>query len=168
MNRHSIHAFTFPKTLPIILPNPSSFFLPHLFSSPLPTNSFFQNFVLKNGDQPEYIHPYLIKSSISSLPLSYTSLFLTLLSHIKSLKLILPFRSSITRIWIKPVISLFNDLNTTLDIQPNLRFFLVRGSLFLTFQVLQSVALSISTIHTILNCVLNSSKTKYKINLNNG
>lgn len=38
----------------------------------------------------------------------------------------------------------------------------------MTCQVLQNVALSISTIHAILDVVPNSSKTKFKINLNNG
>ncbi|GMP28493.1 hypothetical protein CsSME_00004011 [Camellia sinensis var. sinensis] len=71
--RRPTHPFIFPQTQSTILPDPSLFFSPHLLSSPLPTNSFFQNFVLKNGDQPEYIHPYLIKSSLSSLTLCYPS-----------------------------------------------------------------------------------------------
>ena len=66
----------FPMTDPssTVLPDPSKFFNPNLLSKPLPTNSFFQNFVLDNGDQPEYFHPYLIKSSNSSLSVSYPSL----------------------------------------------------------------------------------------------
>ncbi|KAL7612402.1 hypothetical protein Lser_V15G07562 [Lactuca serriola] len=169
MNRHSIHPFTFPETLSTVLPDPSSFFSPHLLSSPLPTNSFFQNFVLKNGDQPEYIHPYLIKSSLSSLSLSYPSLFSNTAFTYQI------FTADLTiSVLNNPnpnqthTISSFNDLSVTLDIQPSLRFFLVRGSPFLTCQVLQNVALSISTIHAILDFVPNSSKTKFKINLNNG
>lgn len=169
MNHHSLHPFTFPETLSTVLPDPSSFFSPNLLSSPLPTNSFFQNFVLKNGDQPEYIHPYLIKSSLSSLSLSYPSLFSnTAFTYqiftpdltISVLNIPNPNQTH--------TISSFNDLSVTLDIQPNLRFFLVRGSPFLTCQVLQSVPLSISTIHAILDIVPNSSKTKYRISLNNG
>uniref|UniRef100_A0A6V7QZ38 glucan endo-1,3-beta-D-glucosidase n=1 Tax=Ananas comosus var. bracteatus TaxID=296719 RepID=A0A6V7QZ38_ANACO len=71
-HRHDGHKpFLFPGIQSTVLPDPSPLFSPQLLSSPLPTNSFFQNFALKNGDQPEYIHPYLIKSSSSSLSLSF-------------------------------------------------------------------------------------------------
>ncbi|WJX70780.1 endo-1,3(4)-beta-glucanase [Trifolium repens] len=70
-NNNKNTSFLFPQTHSTALPDPSKFFSPNLLSTPLPTNSFFQNFVLKNGDQPEYIHPYLIKSSNSSLSVSY-------------------------------------------------------------------------------------------------
>ncbi|KAL4577356.1 hypothetical protein LXL04_013465 [Taraxacum kok-saghyz] len=168
ISRLSSHLFTFPETQSTVIPDPSSFFAPNLLLSPLPTNSFFQNFVLKNGDQPEYIHPYLVKSSLSSLSLSYPSLFsnTTLTYQIFTADLTIsvlnnpnPNRSH--------TISAFDDLSVTLDIQPSLRFFLVRGSPFLTCQVLHNVALSISTIHAILDFVPNRSKTKFKINLNN-
>ncbi|RHN50368.1 putative endo-1,3(4)-beta-glucanase [Medicago truncatula] len=69
-NKINTH-FLFPQGNSTVLPDPSKFFSPNLLSTPLPTNSFFQNFVLNNGDQPEYIHPYLIKSSDSSLSISY-------------------------------------------------------------------------------------------------
>ncbi|OMO89710.1 Glycoside hydrolase, family 81 [Corchorus capsularis] len=67
--------FLFPKAQSSVLPDPARFFSPNLLSSPLPTNSFFQNFTLKNGDQPEYIHPYLLKSADSSLSICYPSQF---------------------------------------------------------------------------------------------
>ncbi|XP_020114093.1 uncharacterized protein LOC109728152 [Ananas comosus] len=77
-HRHDGHKpFLFPGVQSTVLPDPSPLFSPQLLSSPLPTNSFFQNFALKNGDQPEYIHPYLIKSSSSSLSLSFPSRFAT-------------------------------------------------------------------------------------------
>lgn len=44
-------------------------------TSALHRNSFFQNFTLKAGDQDEYVHPYLIKLSLSSLSVSYPSRF---------------------------------------------------------------------------------------------
>ena len=56
-------SYIFPQTQSTVLPDPSKFFSSNLLSSPLPTNSFFQNFVIPNGTQPEYIHPYLIQSS---------------------------------------------------------------------------------------------------------
>ncbi|KAI3930267.1 hypothetical protein MKW92_033844 [Papaver armeniacum] len=42
------------ETNSTILPNPSKFFSPHLLSSPLPTNSFFQNFTQKRPFCLEY------------------------------------------------------------------------------------------------------------------
>ncbi|CAA6661487.1 unnamed protein product [Spirodela intermedia] len=65
--------FRFPETESVVLPDPSAFFSKRLLSSPLPTNSFFQNFVLNDGDQPEYIHPYLVKSSGAAVGLSFPS-----------------------------------------------------------------------------------------------
>ncbi|RYQ78969.1 hypothetical protein Ahy_Scaffold8g108440 [Arachis hypogaea] len=67
--------FLFPLTNSRVLPDPSKFFSKNLFfSSSLSTNSFFQNFVLNDGNIQEYIHPYLIKPSDSSLSLCYPSL----------------------------------------------------------------------------------------------
>ncbi|KAL3629527.1 hypothetical protein CASFOL_026749 [Castilleja foliolosa] len=169
-NHHSrSRPFTFPQTHSTVLPDPSTFFSHHLLSNPLPTNSFFQNFVLKNGDQPEYIHPYLIKSSQSSLSLSYPSLFKNP-SFIY--QVFIPDLTISTLDNHNPnathTISSFDHLSVTLDFpSSNLRFFLVRGSPFLTCNVLSKVSLSISTIHAILGLTPNSSCTKYTIKLNN-
>ncbi|XP_028778030.1 probable endo-1,3(4)-beta-glucanase ARB_01444 [Neltuma alba] len=160
--------FLFPQAQSTVLPEPSNFFSPNL-STPLPTNSFFQNFVLKNGDQAEYIHPYLIKSSNSSLSLSYPTRFFT------SAFIYQTFVADLTIGKINPdsnakhVISSYDDLSVTLDIpSSNLRFFLVRGSPYLTVAVTQRTALSIKTIHAILSFSSNDSLTKYTIQLNNG
>nr|GEX19388.1 probable endo-1,3(4)-beta-glucanase [Tanacetum cinerariifolium] len=162
------HPFTFPEAQSTVIPDPSTYFIPNLLSSPLPTNSFFQNFVLKKGDQAEYIHPYLIKSSPSSLSISYPSLFTSAPFTYQIFNADLTI-SAIDNHDPKQahVISSFNDLSVTLDL-PNLRFYLVRGCPFLTCHVLHEVALSISTIHAILDLTPNSSKTRYKFNLNNG
>ncbi|KAJ0905919.1 putative glucan endo-1,3-beta-D-glucosidase [Helianthus annuus] len=161
--------FTFPETTSTVVPSPTTFFSPNLLSSPLPTNSFFQNFTLKTGNQPEYIHPYLIKSSLSSLSISYPSLFsnpsFTYQIFNPDLTISVSNNPDPTR---PHVISSFNDLSLTLDIQPNLRFFLVRGSPFITCQILQPLQLSISTVHAILDLAPNSSNTRFKIRLNNG
>ncbi|XP_009600096.1 glucan endo-1,3-beta-D-glucosidase [Nicotiana tabacum] len=166
----SSQPFLFPSTQSTVLPDPSSFFAPHLLSNPLPTNSFFQNFVLKNGDQPEFIHPYLVKSSLSSLTLCYPSQF-----HNPAF-IYQNFIADLTITGLNNsnpntphVISSFDDLSVTLDLpSSNLRFFLVKGSPFITCNVLGNVALSISTIHAILECNSNSNRTKYTIKLNNG
>ncbi|KAI9083455.1 hypothetical protein K1719_034669 [Acacia pycnantha] len=161
--------FIFPQAQSTVLPEPSNFFPPNLLSTPLPTNSFFQNFVLKNGDQPEYIHPYLIKSSNSSVSLSYPSRFFT------SAYIYQTFNADLTIGNVNPVsnarhvISSYNDLSVTLDLpSSNLRFFLVRGSPYLTVAVTQRTALSIKTIHAILSFSSNDSLTKYTVQFNNG
>ncbi|XP_012575350.3 glucan endo-1,3-beta-D-glucosidase-like isoform X1 [Cicer arietinum] len=167
-----IKPFLFPHANSTVLPNPSNFFSPNLLSTPLPTNSFFQNFVLKNGDQPEYIHPYLIKSSNSSLSLSYPSRFL---NSSFTYQVFNPDLTISTSEKIEPFSNLnhkitsFNDLSVTLDIpSSNLRFFLVKGSPFLTFSVTQSTPLSITTIHAILSFSSNDSLTKHTFQFNNG
>nr|GLL39100.1 probable endo-1,3(4)-beta-glucanase ARB_01444 [Ipomoea trifida] len=161
--------FLFPHSQSTVLPDPSRFFAPHLLSNPLPTNSFFQNFVLKNGDQPEYIHPYLIKSSQSSLTLCYPPqlrgpAFISQTFHadltISALNNPNPNAPH--------VVSSFSDLSLILDLpSSNLRFFLVRGSPFLTCNVYTNISISISTIHAILECSSDDSRTKYTIRLNN-
>ncbi|KAI3799072.1 hypothetical protein L1987_34362 [Smallanthus sonchifolius] len=168
-NRGEADPFTFPERQSTVLPDPSSFFSPNLISSPLPTNSFFQNLVIEDGDQHEYIHPYIIKSANSTLSISYPSIF----SNTSFTQQIFTPDINIS-VFNNPnpnqthVVSSFSDLSITLDLQPGLRFFLVRGSPYLTCQIWQSVPLSISTIHKIRTFVPNTSKTKYKINLDNG
>jgi endo-1,3(4)-beta-glucanase len=66
-------------------------------------------------------------------------------------------------------ISSFNDLSVTLDLpSSNLRFFLVRGSPFLTFSVTQPTHLSITTIHAITYFGSNNSLKEHTIKFNNG
>lgn len=163
--------FLFPKTQSAVLPDPSPFFSPQLLPAPLPTNSFFQNLVLKTGDQPEYIHPYLVKSSASSLSLSYPSRFSNsaFIYQIFTADFTVSATNNNNPDRNRPhVISSFDDLSVTLDLpSANLRFFLVRGSPFLTAAVYRGASISISTIHAILHFSSNSSFTKYTIKLNN-
>ncbi|KAJ8568783.1 hypothetical protein K7X08_032414 [Anisodus acutangulus] len=168
--RPLLQPFLFPKAKSTVLPDPSQYFAHNLLSTPLPTNSFFQNFVLKNGDQPEYIHPYLIKSSNSSLSICYPPQFCNP-AFIYQI-----FNGDLTiSVLNNPnpnaphVISSFTDLSVTLDLtSSNLRFFLVRGCPFVTCNVIGDVALKISTIHAILECSWNATLTKYTVKLNNG
>ncbi|KAE9449426.1 hypothetical protein C3L33_18680, partial [Rhododendron williamsianum] len=163
------YPFRFPQTQSTVLPDPARFFSPLLLSSPLPTNSFFQNFVLKNGDQPEYVHPYLIKSSLSSLSLSYPSQFS---SPAFTYQVFTPDLTITSANNTNPssthVVSSFSDLGLTLDLPSSgLRFFLVRGSPYLTCVASSNVSIAISTVHAILQFNSNSSNTKYTITLNN-
>ncbi|XP_059670537.1 glucan endo-1,3-beta-D-glucosidase ARB_01444-like [Cornus florida] len=163
--------FLFPKAKSSVLPDPSLFFSPHLLSTPLPTNSFFQNFALNRTAQPEYIHPYLFKPSLSSLSLSYPSQFSnsSIISQIFKADLtISESKNNNKKNHSNHVISSYSDLSVTLDIpSSNLRFFLVRGSPFLTCSVAKRTELSISTIHTILRLSSNSALTKHAIKLKN-
>ncbi|CAL1409841.1 unnamed protein product [Linum trigynum] len=167
--RRPAFPFVFPQENSTVLPDPSVFFSTALLSSPLPTNSFFQNFTLKNGDQPEYIHPYLVKSTGSALSVSYPSI-----SH-NSAFTYQVFNADLTVSAAAPsaadrhVITSFNDLSVTLDFpSSNLRFFLVRGSPFLTCSVSRNTPISISTIHAILSCSSpTNSLNKYTVKLNN-
>ncbi|KAL0874321.1 hypothetical protein Bca101_024026 [Brassica carinata] len=163
--------YLFPKSDSTVLPDPSRFFSHELLSSPLPTNSFFQNFTLKNGDQAENFHPYLIKTSDSSLSISYPSL-----THNPDV-VYKAFTADITITGSDGpaqhsrkthLISSFSDLAVTLDFpSSNLRFFLVRGSPFVTCSVSNNSSVTISTTHAVLSLSGNSSSTKYTAKLNN-
>ncbi|KAG2404016.1 hypothetical protein LR48_Vigan843s002200 [Vigna angularis] len=163
--------FVFPQTQSTVLPDPSStYFSANLLSSPLPTNSFFQNFVLSNGSKPEYIHPYLIQTSKSSLSASYPLLFFTASVLYQTFVPDLTISSTQTlSTQQNHVISSHSDLGVTLDIpSSNLRFFLSRGSPFITASVKSSTSLSITTVHTILSLSPSNNKnTKYTLKLNN-
>ncbi|CAA0828347.1 glycosyl hydrolase family 81 protein [Striga hermonthica] len=68
----------------------------------------------------------------------------------------------------KHVISKYSDLSVTLDFPSNnLKFYLVRGSPFVTCKIRRKVPLSISTNHTIRALIPNTDLTKYTIKLNN-
>ncbi|TYI04006.1 hypothetical protein ES332_A11G384300v1 [Gossypium tomentosum] len=166
------YPFLFPKVQSSVLSDPSRFFSRNLLSSPLPTNSFFQNFTLKNGDQPEYIHPYFIKSAGSSLSICYPSFFhspsFIYQNFVPDLTIFATDKTTSASDK-SHVISSYSDLSLTLDIPSSkLRFFLVRGSPFLTCSVTRKTRISISTVHAILSFSSNSSLTKHTIKLNNG
>ncbi|KAJ4912123.1 glycosyl hydrolase family 81 protein [Raphanus sativus] len=170
-SRETNAPYLFPRSDSTVLPDPSRFFSHELLSSPLPTNSFFQNFTLKNGDQAENFHPYLIKTSPSSLSISYPSL-----THNPAV-VYKAFTADITITGSDGpdphsrkthLISSFSDLSVTLDFpSSNLRFFLVRGSPFVTCSVSNNSPITISTTHAVSSFSGNRSSTKYTAKLNN-
>jgi endo-1,3(4)-beta-glucanase len=165
---HRISPFSFPRTQSTVLPDPSRFFSPDLLSSPLPTNSFFQNYCLNNGTQAEYIHPYLIKSSLSSLSLCSPSRYHTPAYIYQTFTADLTISSTSDPSQTHQISS-YHDLSITLDLPPSLRFYLVRGSPYVTFTTLSGPTdLSISTVHAILSVTPNDSCTKYTITMNSG
>ncbi|KAG4925885.1 hypothetical protein JHK87_051425 [Glycine soja] len=162
--------FLFPQTQSTVLPSPSTYFSSNLLSSPLPTNSFFQNFVIPNGSQAEYIHPYLVKTSNSSLSASYPLLLFTTALLYQSFVPDITISSTQTHSnQQNREISSYSDLSVTLDIpSSNLRFFLSRGSPFITASVTSPTSLSITTVHTIVSLSSNDdNNTKYTLKLNN-
>ncbi|OIT05785.1 PREDICTED: probable endo-1,3(4)-beta-glucanase ARB_01444 [Nicotiana attenuata] len=168
-NHRPHHHFLFTEAKSKVLPNPSDYFSSQLLSTPLPTNSFFQNFVLKNGDTPEYIQPYLIRSANSSVSICYPS------QNITSALIEQIFRPDLTISAFKNpnptqhhIISSYSDLSVTLDLPSSkLRFFLVRGSPYITFAVSGNTSISISSVHPIRKLSCHSSFTKYTIRLRN-
>ncbi|XP_058112314.1 glucan endo-1,3-beta-D-glucosidase 1 [Magnolia sinica] len=159
--------FLFPQVQSSVLPDPSLFFSPPLLSSPLPTNSFFQNYTLNLGANPEYLHPYLIKSSNSSLSISYPTRFSTPSFIYQTFTADLTISAFQSTNPTNHIITAFHDLSVTLEIPPSLRFFLVRGCPFVTCSTLSTTRLSISTVHAILSLTSNPSNTKHVLKLNN-
>ncbi|XLT92600.1 hypothetical protein HN873_014275 [Arachis hypogaea] len=150
------------------LPDPPSFFSENLLSSPLPTHSFFQNFVLNGGDIEEYIHPYLIEPSDSSVSICYPSLSVSPHSIHQVFTRDLTISSS-TGSHSSHVISSFSDLSVTLEFpSSNLTFYLVRGSPYVTVSLSQHESLSITSIHKISSFSSNASPIKYTLQLHNG
>ncbi|MED6106104.1 hypothetical protein PIB30_001498 [Stylosanthes scabra] len=148
--------------------HPSMFFSSNLLSSPLPTNSFFDSFLLCNGDYPEYIHPYLIKPSSSSLSLCYPSRSVqcNCIYQVFNPDLII---SSLTSSQSHHVISSFTGLSLTLDFPySNLSFFLVRGCPYVALSISYQTPFSITTVHKFSSFTSNSSLTKYALRLDNG
>ncbi|KAL1214319.1 Glucan endo-1,3-beta-D-glucosidase [Cardamine amara subsp. amara] len=162
--------FLFPKTKSSFLPDPSRFFSKDLLSNPLPTKYFFQNFTPKNGDQAEYFHPYLIKSSASSLSISYPSLFNNSVFFYEVFEanvIISGSNRSDSHTRKSHLISSFSDLGVTLDFpSSNLRFFLVRGNPFITCSV-SGNSITISTNLAVRSFSGNSLTTKYTAKLTN-
>ncbi|KAJ1435327.1 Endo-1 [Sesbania bispinosa] len=122
--------------------------------------------------QPEYIHPYLIRSSNSSLSASYPFLFFSAAMlyqvFVPDFTISATQKTDTNSHGKNHVISSYSDLGVTLDIpSSNLRFFLVRGSPYITAFVTKPTSLSITTVHTIVSLSSNDGNTKYTLQLNN-
>ncbi|CAN6477527.1 unnamed protein product [Victoria cruziana] len=161
----------FPVTQSPVLPSPPPFFADNLRSPPLPTNAFWQNYVLNNGDQPEYIHPYLVKSSNNSLSISYPSLLVTLslisqvfLPDLTITSTTAPQSASSPQ----HTITHFDETSVTLSIPGGLSFPLVRGSPYITCIASAATGISISTTNRILTFSSSGDSTSHTIHLTNG
>ncbi|XP_021755427.1 endo-1,3(4)-beta-glucanase 1-like [Chenopodium quinoa] len=161
----STSQFCFPLAFSNITPNPSNFFSPKLLSSALPTTSFFTNFTLENGDQPIFVHPYLVKLSLSSLSLSYPSLT----SSSSSISQDFSPDFTISTSQSSPhLVSAFSDLTVTVDfLASDFRFLLARGSPYVTLEVSRPLPLLFATNSAIQTISSSSSQTKHRIELEN-
>lgn len=154
----------FPSVNNIAAPYPPPFFAEQLRHAPLPTNSPWQNLVLGNGTQPEYIHPYLLQSANGSLSISYPK---------RTVELGLIYQVFIANIIISAlvpghhVISSFDDLSVTLQLPGPVTVPLVRGSPYITC-IVEGGGLKISSAHARLRLYSSSHNTKHKIVFNNG
>lgn len=163
------HAFEsraqpFPTVNNSAAPDPPSFFRDDLRRLPLPTNSAWQNFVLKTGSQPEYIHPYLVQSKNGALTICYPP---------RAVQPGFIFQVFVANLIIScapkgsHVVSHFDDLSVTLDLPGPLTVPLVRGSPYITC-IVNGGDLQFSTIHAVLNVSSDNHDTKHKIVFNNG
>nr|ACF78535.1 unknown [Zea mays] len=160
----------FPRATSTVVPDPSRFFAPPLLAAPLPTNSFFQNFVLKNGDQPEYVHPYSVRSpGGAALDICYPSR-----NHSPSF-VIQTFVPDLTVSDAagsaqRHCVSAFDDLSVTLDVSPSLRAHLVRGCPYVTVTTTAgAVDISVASVHAFLDVAsCDDSGTKWRLGMNSG
>ncbi|GJN34155.1 hypothetical protein PR202_gb22798 [Eleusine coracana subsp. coracana] len=124
----------------MVIPDTTRFFAPRLLNAPLPTNTFFQNFVLKNGDQPEYIHTYSIRSAADELTVCHPAR-----THSASLvdqpfveDLTISFPSDANNGGHHRIVA-FDDLSVTIDVSPSLRAHLVRSCPYVTLTTTKCV-----------------------------
>jgi len=154
----------FPSVNNIAAPYPSPFFAEQLRHPPLPTNSAWQNLVLNNGTQPEYIHPYLLQSAHGSLSISYPN---------RVAQSGLVYQVFIANIIISAlvpghhIISSFDDLSVTLQLPGPITVPLVRGSPYITC-IVEGGGFKISSVHTPLRLYSSYHNTKHKIVFDNG
>ncbi|KAG8056619.1 hypothetical protein GUJ93_ZPchr0002g24838 [Zizania palustris] len=163
----------FPQAASTVLPDPARFFAPGLLSAPLPTNSFFQNFVLKNGDQPEYIHPYSVRSAAAALTLCYPtrnhSPSFVIQTFVEDLTVSAPSDAAAGQ---RHRVAAFDELSVTLDVSPSLRAFLVRGCPFVTVATADAagpVDISVASVHAFIEVIAcDDSLTKWRLRMNSG
>ncbi|EFJ24486.1 hypothetical protein SELMODRAFT_100942 [Selaginella moellendorffii] len=152
--------------------DPSNFWSEELKKAPFPTNSFWLNYVLKDGSQPEYIHPYLVQSKPGAFTICYPARIVSPAFIIQA------FTQDITishgRGNVPHVISHYDDLSVTLEVPgKRLKVPLVRGSPYVTLVFKGGISSSnyepvtISTIHAILELTSSPDNTKHRLVLNN-
>ncbi|XP_024545107.1 putative endo-1,3(4)-beta-glucanase 2 [Selaginella moellendorffii] len=135
--------------------------------APLPTNAFWLNYVLQDGSQPEYIHPYSIRFKQGLVSLCYPKRLLqpTAVIQVHTDDLSISCKEEPGTAF---AVSAFDDLSVTLASQGRrLTVPLVRGSPYVTFLFRGGTPL-LSTINAVINVTSNPDATKHKILFNSG
>ncbi|XP_062199078.1 glucan endo-1,3-beta-D-glucosidase 1-like [Phragmites australis] len=163
----------FPRAASTVLPDPARFFAPGLLAAPLPTNSFFQNFALKNGDQPEYIHPYSVRSpGAAALDVCYPARNHSPSFVIQTFVADLTISDAAGSGSQRHRIAAFDDLSVTLDVSPSLRAHLVRGCPYVTVTTAEGagpVDISVSSVHAFIEVApCGDTGTKWRLRMNSG
>ena len=166
----------FPTTDNPAAPDPSDLLAPSLRQNPLPTNAFWQNFILNQGSAPEYIHPYLIQrwrwcpttttTKDGGLSICYPTRVAEPNYIYQAFVPDLTVRFSSDNN--KHVVSHFDDLSVTLEFRSGVAVPLVRGCPYITFVFSDSSIPQFSTIHAVLQLLPNEDCTKHRLVLNNG
>ncbi|CAM0902231.1 unnamed protein product [Alopecurus aequalis] len=155
-----------------VVPDPARFFAPEVLSKPLPTNSFFQNFALNNGDMPEYIHPYLIRSAADGPTVCYPrrshSASSVVQNFVADLTVSSPSPSDTADAQPRHRIAAFDDLSVTLDVSPSLRAFLVRGSPFVTVSTTAGISITTSAHAFVDAAPCDRTRIKWRLRMTSG
>ncbi|KAL6846086.1 hypothetical protein ACP4OV_023534 [Aristida adscensionis] len=173
---HPPGGHVFPRAASTVLPDPARFFAPALLAAPLPTNSFFQNFVLKDGDQPEYIHPYSVRSAGAALTLCYPtrnhSPSFVIQTFVADLTLSVPSDAAAAGGAPRHRVAAFDDLSVTLDVSPSLRAHLVRGCPYLTLTTAPAagpVDIAVASVHAFVEVApCDDAGAKWRLRMNSG
>ncbi|KAH9329722.1 hypothetical protein KI387_001830, partial [Taxus chinensis] len=157
---------SFPAVNNTAAPDPPPLFAQNLINRPLPTNAAWQNFVLKDGNQPEYIHPYLVLSERGALTVCYPARVVqpAFIFQAFVANLIISCAPSDT---VTHTLTRFDDLSVTLQLPGPLTVPLVRGSPYITC-IVKGGHLKFSTVHAVLDVSRSNNDTKHKVQFNNG
>eukprot|EP00249_Psilotum_nudum_P024014 c29059_g1_i2 orf=464-2509(+) len=150
-------------------PDPSSLWSSDLKKAPLPTNSGWQNFVLKEGSCPEYIHPYLIQFQGGAMSICYPTRAVQPAFIFQAFVPNLTIRSEVHGIGTGGhVVTHYDDLTVSLQLSGYMTVPLARGSPYVTCLFNDWCTPTLSTIHAVMDIKSNEDHTKHKITLNNG
>ncbi|KAJ7569304.1 hypothetical protein O6H91_01G071400 [Diphasiastrum complanatum] len=157
----------FGSVVDIAPPSPSQFWSSGIRKAPLPTNSFWQNYVLGDGSVQEYIHPFLVQFKGGSVSICYPT---------RAVQPGFIFQVFVPDLTISSegggsgshVVTRYDDLSVTLELQQGkIKVPLVRGSPYFTV-VFRGGTPVFSTIHAVLHLQFNKDRTKHRIEMNNG
>ncbi|KAI5082736.1 hypothetical protein GOP47_0002479 [Adiantum capillus-veneris] len=154
------------------VPNPSSLWSSTLKArEPLPTSAAWLNFVLNEGSMPEYIHPYLICLKQGALSICYCAPT----DGPQSIKqdfvpdIIIGSASSEGAPFVKQhMITSFDDLSVTVELQGDILVPLVRGCPYVTVLFKTTTYPTFHSARKVNKLECSRPHTKHKLFLENG